>query len=122
MYFIKLEVMSSAALYQLALKEPSISPYLSDIYNHAVMIMSAERANEKLTLNRTLYLTNLKSRLKRNLSDALTQHVLTLTEIIFDEIGQQLDETAKVHECVPVTYKLYRKDRTSFFITRLGKL
>lgn len=119
MYFIKMEVTTADALYNFGLKNPKVVPFIGEVLCNAVLICSANRAGSKTSLNKEMYLKTLLQRLRTNIDDDTSDAFLTLAKDLFNEIDDKLEEEIIKHECRPMEYKLFKKERSSIFITRV---
>lgn len=119
MYFIKMEVTTADTLYNFGLKNPKVVPFIGEALCNAVLICSANRAGSKTTLNKEMYLKALLQRLRTNSDNDTSDTFLSLVRELFIEIDAKLEEEIIKHECRPMEYKLFKKERSSIFITRV---
>ena len=119
MYFIKMEVTTADALYNFGLKQPKVVPYIGEALCNAVLICSAVRAGSKTNLKKEPYLNELQRRVKTLTNDETANAFIALVADMFDEVHLRLDEVAIRHECKPMEYKLFKKERGTIYIVRV---
>ena len=119
MFFFALTAPAAASLDALVRSNVGLAAYTSEIYKQCVIIASATRAQQVIGVDRIAYCKSLRSRLTLGLNAVLADTVVTIVDLIIGELISSLNEVATKKECLPMMYRLYRKDGTSFFVTKM---